>query len=440
MQRMRKYTGNFARAHGAEPENGSAAAQPALADGAASGGSGSHQRLRLSFLFLAGFQLVLIGVSLFGWLQLENSYQRATRSQQLWHARRQKITELESFAASSKMPGMEDFNSGDWREGRQTMRYGANIFMARADAFAQDLAHSEDALSQSMLPTARSLSEQMQATLEQADKAFTAFEAKDRKQFEAEMLYTDRIYRRVLLAVGELRTSAFESESSELKQQALVAGRVRTWSVTLAVVAALLALALIAYAWGLQRQLVADEAQLTMQRAALEARVQESTAELRDEASKLNRAQSAIRLTEAHLAEAQRIAHFGTWEWDARSGAMFWSDETYRLLGFAPNSRPANFEGFIQKVSPTDHDHIVRAFQESVARRVPLRTECRIRRPHAGDRVLLLQGEIENDENGSESIAGFALDITDRKLAQELMERQAHEAVAAAAQYRRPIK
>ena len=212
--------------HGAAPENGSATAQPAFADGSASRDSGSHRRLKLSFLFLAGFQLVLIGVSLFGWFQLENSYQRATRSQQLWHARRQKITELESFAASSKMPGMEDFNSDDWREGRQTMRYGANMFMSRADAFAQDLANSEDALSQSMLPTARSLSEQMQATLEQADKAFAAFEATDRKQFEAEMLYTDRIYRRVLLAVGELRTSAFESESSELKQQS-AGGRAR---------------------------------------------------------------------------------------------------------------------------------------------------------------------------------------------------------------------
>ncbi|MGA2961346.1 MAG: PAS domain-containing protein [Candidatus Korobacteraceae bacterium] len=436
---MRKYTSNFAQAHGTETENGfAAAAQPALADRPA-GGSGSHQRLRLSFLFLAGFQLVLIGVSLLGWLQLENSYQRAMRSQQLWHARRQKITELESVAASSKMPGMEDFNSDDWRDGRQTMRYGANIFMARADAFAQDLARSEDALSQSMLPTARSLSDQMQATLEQADKVFAAFEAKDRKQFAAEMLYTDRIYRRVLLAVGELRTSAFESESSELKQQTLVAGRVRTWSFTLAVIAALLALALIKYAWGLQRQLLADEAQLTKHRSALEARVQEATVELRDEATKLNRAESAIRRSEAHLAEAQRIAHFGTWEWDVRSGEMFWSDETYRLLGFAPNSRPAHFEALLQKVSPTDREHMVHAFQESVARRVPLRTECRIHRPHGGDRVLLLQGEIENDESGNQFIAGFTLDITDRKLAQELMERQAHEAVAAAAQYRRPI-
>ena len=201
-----------------------------------------------------------------------------------------------------------------------------------------------------------------------------------------------------------------------------------------------MALALIKYAWGLQRQLLADEAQLTKHRAALEARVQETTAELRAEASKLNRAQSAIRMTEAHFAEAQRIAHFGIWDWDARSGEMFWSDETYRLLGFAPNSRPAHFEAFLQKISPTDHDHVVHAFQESVARRVPLRTECRIHRPHGGDRVLLLQGEVENDQNGNHSIAGFALDITDRKFAQELMERQAHEAVAAAAQYnRRPI-
>jgi PAS domain-containing protein len=440
MRLMGKHTGNFARVHSAEPENGIASAQPGLTDAHASGGSGSHQRLRLSFLFLAVFQLVLIGVSLFGWLQLENYYQRATKSQQLWHARRQKITELENFAASSKMPSLEDFNSDDWREGRQTMRYAAGIFTDRADAFVQDLAHSQDGPSQSMLPTAHSLSEQMQATLGQADKAFAAFEAKDRKQFAAEMLYTDRIYRRVLLAVGELRTSAFEFESSELKQQALLAGRARMWSVILTVFAALLALALIAYAWGLQRQMMADEVQLATQRTVLEAKVQESTAELREEASKLSRAQSAIQLNQAYLAEAQRLAHFGTWDWDARSGQMFWSDETYRLLGLAPNSRPANFEVFLQKISPMDHERILRAFQESVARRVPLRTECRIPRPHASDRVLLLQGEIENNESGNESINGLALDITDRRLVQELMERQAQEAVAAATRYGKPTK
>ena len=40
------------------------------------------------------------------------------------------------------------------------------------------------------------------------------------------------------------------------------------------------------------------------------------------------RAEEALRKSEAGLARAQRIAHLGNWEWDLKTDAMTWSEET----------------------------------------------------------------------------------------------------------------
>ncbi len=43
----------------------------------------------------------------------------------------------------------------------------------------------------------------------------------------------------------------------------------------------------------------------------------------------------ALLRSEARLAEAQRLAHLGSWELDVATGAMVWSDEVYHFYGFS---------------------------------------------------------------------------------------------------------
>jgi PAS domain S-box-containing protein len=50
--------------------------------------------------------------------------------------------------------------------------------------------------------------------------------------------------------------------------------------------------------------------------------------------------EEALRAKEHDLAEAQRLAHVGSWEWDIDSGAIHWSEELYRIHGLDP-SQPA---------------------------------------------------------------------------------------------------
>src|SRR3990170_7663788 len=43
--------------------------------------------------------------------------------------------------------------------------------------------------------------------------------------------------------------------------------------------------------------------------------------------------ETKLRKSEGRLSEAQRIAHLGNWEGDAKTGEVSWSDETFRIYG-----------------------------------------------------------------------------------------------------------
>jgi diguanylate cyclase (GGDEF)-like protein/PAS domain S-box-containing protein len=61
-----------------------------------------------------------------------------------------------------------------------------------------------------------------------------------------------------------------------------------------------------------------------------------------------------LRRSEEHLARAQRTAHTGSIEQDLRTGAIEWSEETYRIFGVDPNLPPPVGEAFLALIHPDD--------------------------------------------------------------------------------------
>ncbi len=57
---------------------------------------------------------------------------------------------------------------------------------------------------------------------------------------------------------------------------------------------------------------------------------------------------------EDQLADAQRAAHLGSWEWEMASDEIRWSDELYRVFGLDPNEFQATFEGYLSIIHPED--------------------------------------------------------------------------------------
>jgi PAS domain S-box-containing protein len=48
------------------------------------------------------------------------------------------------------------------------------------------------------------------------------------------------------------------------------------------------------------------------------------------------RAEEQLRRSEACLVDAQRLSHTGSWAWNVATGALFWSQEHFRICGLDP--------------------------------------------------------------------------------------------------------
>jgi PAS domain-containing protein len=70
--------------------------------------------------------------------------------------------------------------------------------------------------------------------------------------------------------------------------------------------------------------------------------------------SQRRQAEEALRKSEASLAEAQRIAHLGHWDYDWEKDTLLWSDEIYQIFGVSKQEFSGTFEDFFRFVHPDD--------------------------------------------------------------------------------------
>lgn len=132
------------------------------------------------------------------------------------------------------------------------------------------------------------------------------------------------------------------------------------------------------------------------------------------------RAEVALRRNEARLAEAQRMAHLGNWEWNLRTNSIIWSDETYRIFGFRPQEMPITFEAFLKMIHPEDSGLVQNAIARTLQDHARFDIEFRALRPDGQVRFISAQGEILCDESGAPvQMIGTGLDITSRKMVEE---------------------
>ncbi len=136
------------------------------------------------------------------------------------------------------------------------------------------------------------------------------------------------------------------------------------------------------------------------------------------------RAEEGLRRSEASLAEAQRIAHLGNWEWNLDSGEVRWSDEAYRIYGFEPGEIDPTYETFWNLVHPEDREYVREAIHAALHHGQPYDFEHRIVRPDGETRTVSRQGEVARDATERPvRVVGTVLDITERRRAQEEVER-----------------
>jgi PAS domain S-box-containing protein len=134
-----------------------------------------------------------------------------------------------------------------------------------------------------------------------------------------------------------------------------------------------------------------------------------------------------LRKSQFLLSEAERIAHLGTWDYDNVTGDLWWSDETFRLLGHAPGSITPSIENGLAASHPDDRKYVAAQIRKSDVNLTPLSYDHRIVRPDGTVRHVHEQGEIFFDDQGKAvRTTGTILDITDQKRIEEEL-KSAHD-------------
>jgi signal transduction histidine kinase/ActR/RegA family two-component response regulator len=105
-------------------------------------------------------------------------------------------------------------------------------------------------------------------------------------------------------------------------------------------------------------RLQARDAEVQEARSSLERRVEERTHDLQHELQERRRTEQELTRSRTLLAEAQRLAHIGSWEWDPGPGALGVSDEAYAVFGMDRSAVAAGYAPFIEAVHPADRQAI----------------------------------------------------------------------------------
>jgi len=137
-------------------------------------------------------------------------------------------------------------------------------------------------------------------------------------------------------------------------------------------------------------------------------------------------AEEALRRSEASLAEAQRIARLGSWEWDLETGEVWWSDETYRIYGFEPNKLSPTLDTVAEMFHSEDR-HLLREILDDASNKdANFDFEHRIVRADGEMLWVHRRGEVVRGESGETlHIVGTIHDITRQKALEERLHYQA---------------
>jgi PAS domain S-box-containing protein len=143
-----------------------------------------------------------------------------------------------------------------------------------------------------------------------------------------------------------------------------------------------------------------------------------------EDISERRQAEEKLKQSESQLAQAQRLAHVGSWSLDLGSNTVTWSDELYRMFGVEPSEFDHRYEAVIDTTHPEDRDLLRSIIENAVKTREPFSAYYRMTRADGEVRVLHSHGAVVTDEDGNvRTMYGAAQDVTERKEAEERLRR-----------------
>jgi PAS domain S-box-containing protein len=153
---------------------------------------------------------------------------------------------------------------------------------------------------------------------------------------------------------------------------------------------------------------------------------------LREAAQKAERkrAEESLRQSETYLAEAQRLSHTGSFGWKPSTGAIIWSEETFRIFQYDRTAAPT-VNLILQRVHPEDAAFVQQTIDRATQDCKGFEHAYRLLMPDGSVKHVHVVARCLGDESGGVNFVGAVMDVTAAKQAETtLREREAYLAEA----------
>jgi PAS domain S-box-containing protein len=129
-----------------------------------------------------------------------------------------------------------------------------------------------------------------------------------------------------------------------------------------------------------------------------------------------------LRASEASLAEAQEMAHLGSWLLDPATRRMTWSAETFHIFGLQQYAFTPDFDDFLRRIHDEDRARIHTGLQCAIDQGEEFTTEHRIRQRDGTLRWVKTIARTSR-EHGVVLLRGTIMDITELRETMEALNR-----------------
>src|SRR5580692_9728649 len=134
-----------------------------------------------------------------------------------------------------------------------------------------------------------------------------------------------------------------------------------------------------------------------------------------------------LRKSEANLAEAQRLSHTGSWDWDVASKRIFWSAEMFNIFGFDPKTTTPTPENYLQSIHSDDRA-LIDAAASQLYKGNDAEYNYRIVLPDNSIRyVRTIVHAMTNDSGQVIEFVGTVIDVTEQRNARKALEKAFEE-------------
>ena len=139
--------------------------------------------------------------------------------------------------------------------------------------------------------------------------------------------------------------------------------------------------------------------------------------------SERDAAAASLRQAAESLAEAQALAHIGSWEWDIAGDRVTWSNELYRIYDLQPESGRLNYDSYLSRIHPADRDSVRAIVERALVDGQAFEMKHRVVLADGHERIVQGRGRVILDRAGHPvRMVGTTQDITERQRVEEVRE------------------